>query len=623
MKYIKFYKHIFIVTILFLSVLSCSDDFLDKAPLDAASDATFFRQASDFENFANGLYGSVIRRVGQDDMFLGLESNSDNIIGQSPFTGIFERNNTGIASQTTGTWNNNYTNIRSVNYMLNSQDNLENRDEAADHYIGEGYFMRAFFYYNLLQAFGGVPYIDEVLGTSSEDLYKPRETRDFIATKIIEDLDEAISLLQWKGEGVAVIGRINKEAALHLKTRVGLYEGTWERYHGAKGTLFAVSGNNGSTFLNAAVEAGDMLIAHQGTSIYKGPAGDEYSTLFNNENAGGLAGVFLYRDYNVDLGQAGNRPRGQGVGQSSITKSALDNYLMSDGLPEEISTVTASVNIANQASVINNRDPRLRQTVYDPNRGQRQILFSELGGEGRNGIYQPASFQSVSATGYHWWKGSVTTTATLDLNDTDDVIYRYGESLLNFAEAKAILGTITQSDIDATVNVLRNRVGAVNMNLAAVNGWSITYSTSDGYDPSESNIVNEIRRERRMELMIEGFRNSDLKRWALYEEVINGYIPVSAHYQELVDYYNIDQNLIDAEYNTGIWSQVRYVEGVNSGQINGYLTPFWNNPDFNSTSSDGYYIEPGRDYLQSIPQVEIDFYEQEAGVTLEQNPGWI
>lgn len=621
MKHINFYTYI--LMILTLSITSCSDDILDKAPLDAASDATFFTQASDFENFANGLYGNVIRRTRQDQLFYVLESNTDNIVGQSPFGGIQQRNNSGLASQTSGTWNNNYTYIRSVNYMLSNQDKLENRDAIADHYIGEGYFMRAYFYFNLLQAFGGVPYIDEVLGTTSEDLYKPRESRDFIATKIIEDLDEAIALLQWKGNGAAVTGRINKEAALHLKTRVGLFEGTWERYHGAKGTPFAVTGSNGSAFLTAAVDAGNMLIAHQGTNIYKGPSGDEYSTLFNNENVGNLPGVFLYRDYSVDLGQAGNRPRGQGVGQSSITKSALDNYLMSDGLPEEISTVTPNVDVTNQNSVINNRDPRLRQTVYTPDRGARQEIFEELPGEGRQGFYQPANFQNVIATGYYWWKGSITTTATLDLNDVDDVIYRYGESLLNYAEAKAILGTINQADIDATVNVLRDRVGAAPMDLGLVNSWNITYVKEDGYDPSEPNIVNEIRRERRMELMIEGFRNADLKRWALYEEVINGYVPISAHYQELVDFYADDQNLIDSGYPEGQWNQVRYVEGTNSGQINGYLAPFWENPDFNSASSEGYYIEPGRDYLQSIPQVEIDFYEQEAGVTLEQNPGWI
>nr|WP_299070135.1 RagB/SusD family nutrient uptake outer membrane protein [uncultured Allomuricauda sp.] len=632
MKHIKFYK---ISLVVLLLIVSCSDDILDRFPEDAASDATFFRQATDFENFANGLYDyrigttnryvGVLRRVAQNEVFATLEVDTDNIIAQEPHDGIQQRSNSGVAGQTNNTWNDNYEVIRSVNYMLSNQDNLENRDATGDHYIGEGYFMRAFFYYRLLQNFGGVPYIDEVLGTTSENLYKPRESRDFIATKIIEDLDEAIALLQWQGEGAAVPGRINKEAALHLKTRVGLYEGTWERYHSAKGTPFAVGGSNGSVFLNAAVDAGDMLITHQGTAIYQGPAGDEYSTLFNNENAGGIPGVFLYRDYSVDLGQSGNRPRGMGTGQSSITKTALDNYLMSDGLPQEISTVTPTVDIADQNSVINNRDPRLRQTVYTPDRGSRTDLFVDIPGEGFLGFYQPANFQNIIATGYYWWKGAVFTSASLDFNDADDIIFRYGESLLNYAEAKAILGTITQGDIDATVNVLRNRVGAVNMDLAAVNGWSIAYSEQDGYDPSETNIVNEIRRERRMELMVEGFRSDDLKRWALYEDVINGFVPVSAYYQELVDFYADEQNVADSGYPTddGTLNQVRFVEGVNSGQIDGYLTPYWQEPDFSTATSEGYFINPDRDYLQAIPQVEIDFYQQEAGVTLEQNPGWL
>lgn len=622
MKYIKFYK-INLLVILMSIVSSCSDDFLDLAPEDEVSDATFFTNASDFQNFANGLYGNVIRKVSQSDIFYVLESNTDNIVGQTPFGGIQRRNNTSVASQTSSIWNNNYSYIRSVNYMLGNQDKLLSPDATSDHYIGEGYFMRAMFYFNLLQNFGGVPYIDEVLSTESEALYKPRESRDFIATKILEDLNLAIDLLQWKGSGPAVTGRINKEAALHLKTRVGLYEGSWEYYHGKKGTPFAVGGSDGSIFLNAAVDAGNMLIEHQGSIIYKGPAGDEYSRLFNNDEGGLLPGVFLFRDYNVSLGLHGNRSRGGGTFASSLTKTAVDNYLMNDGLPQEISTITPGVDIADQNSVINSRDPRLRQTLYAPDRGQRQDFFADIGGEGLKGIYRPAGFQNVSSTGYYILKGYPLTTVSLDLNDVDDIIFRYGEALLNFAEAKAILGTITQTDIDKSVNVLRDRVGAPNMNLGAVSGWGIAYSERDGYDPSAANIVNEIRRERRVELMLEGFRNDDLKRWAIYEDVINGYVPVSAHYQELVDFYNIDQNLIDAGYPTGLWEQVRYVEGVNSGQIEGYLTPFWENPDFNGPGSEGYYIEPGRDYLNSIPQVEIDLYEQKAGVKLTQNPGWI
>lgn len=623
MKYINFYN--IVLAVLLLSITSCDDDFLDKIPEDLPSDAVFFTKASDFENYANGLYGSIIRGVQQNNLFLTLESNTDNIVSPTPFGGLMQRNNSSIPSQNNGAWNGSYDNIRRVNYMLANEDQLLSPDTASDHFIGEGYYMRAYYYFNLLQIFGGVPYIDQVLETDSEELYSPRETRNFIATKIIEDLDNAILLLQWKGSGPAVEGRVNKEVALHLKTRVGLYEGSWEYYHGAKSTPFAVSGENGTVFLNAAVDAGDMLIARQGSNIYQGPAGSEYLGLFNNNDGGSLPGVFLYRDYNVNLGQPSDRPRGNLTTIYSLTKSAVDNYLMSDGLPEEISAVTPNVDIADQNSVINSRDPRLDQTIYAPDRGNRQDFFADLqiSTEGLVGKYRPAIANGLASLGYYGFKGAPFTSVSLDLNDIDDIIFRYGESLLNYAEAKAILGTISQSDIDNTVNLLRNRVGAPNMNLGAVNGWGITYQEEDGYDPGAPNIVNEIRRERRVELMLEGFRNTDLKRWAIFEEVVNGYIPVSAHYQELVDYYNIDQNILDAGYSTGDWEQVRYVEGGNSGQINGYLTPLWQNPDFNSPSSNGYYIEPGRDYLGSIPQIEIDLYLEEANVELTQNPGWL
>lgn len=615
MKYINFYKISLLV--LFISISSCSDDILDRFPEDAASDANFFTKSTDFQNYANGLYDVVIGNYSTGEV------NTDNILTQSPYGGLQQRNNSSIANQTNNVWNNNYSHIRSVNYMLNNVDKLVERDAIGDHYIGEGYFMRAWFYYELLKTFGGVPYIDQVLSTDSEALYKPRETRDFIATKIIEDLDNAIDMLQWSGSGAAVTGRINKEAALHLKTRVGLYEGSWEHYHGVKRSPYAVSGSDGSIFLNAAVDAGNVLIAHQGNNVFKGPAGDEYSRLFNNENVSGLPGVFLFRAYEPDLGLGSDQRSLSDVG-ISLTKAAIDNYLMADGLPEEISITTSGVDIADQNSVINSRDPRLRQTLYAPDRGPREEVLVHLKyQEGVKGIYKPAAHQNQISTGYFVWKGEPLTYAGRALTAVDDVIFRYGESLLNYAEAKAILGNITQTDINNTVNVLRDRVGAVNMNLSTVNGWNVTYSEKDGYDPSAPNIVNEIRRERRVELMLEGYRNDDLKRWAIYENVINGYIPVSAYYQELVDYFEIDQNLINAGYPVELWEQARYSEGVNSGQINGYLTPFFENPDFNSSSSDGYYIEPGRDYLNSIPQVEIDLYKQKADVILTQNPGWI
>ena len=136
-------------------------------------------------------------------------------------------------------------------------------------------------------------YIDKILDTESEELYKQRDSRQFVAERIIADLDSAVMYLQWKGEGKAKAGRINKEAALVLQTRVALYEGSWEYYHGRKGTKFQVSGQDGTTFLKKAVEAGEMLIQKHGGNLYKGSEGNEYFEYFNQMDYSNIPGAFF------------------------------------------------------------------------------------------------------------------------------------------------------------------------------------------------------------------------------------------------------------------------------------------------------------------------------------------
>jgi hypothetical protein len=223
--------------------------------------------------------------------------------------------------------------------------------------------------------------------------------------------------------------------------------------------------------------------------------------------------------------------------------------------------------------------------------------------------------------GYRVIKGMPYTTIGLDINEMDDLIMRYAEALLNYAEAKAIKGTITQGDIDKTINVLRGRVGMAPMNLGEVNSWSIAYTEDKGYDPSASNVLNEIRRERRVELMFEGFRGSDIKRWALMEEVYNGYKPKGAYYQELFDYWNNEEILAEAGMSESFIEDRALEEGVNIGRTGEYINPFWRDADF-TESGRGFYVDPARDYLQAIPKEEIDLYQEKAGVELTQNPGW-
>ncbi|MCK5642998.1 MAG: RagB/SusD family nutrient uptake outer membrane protein, partial [Gammaproteobacteria bacterium] len=544
MKIMKNLRIKYLVVFLFTLLLSqsCQDNFLDMVPLDANSEATFFTKASDLKNYVNGMYSIVIRNNLTYNRWSPLDDGSDDYVGTSPNGNLMRQSSSGQASETSSSWNNGYTNVRKVNYFLMNAGKVAPSIEA-NHYIGEGYFIRAWVYFGLLQQFGGVPYITELLETNSEELYRIRDSRDFVAAKIIEDLDKAIENLQWKGVGAAKeAGRINKESALTLKTRVALYEGTWERNHGAKNTPFAVSGKDGSDFLQATVTAGDMLIAHQGLNIYKGRPGWEYNELWDMQDYSEVQGAFLYKVYSFAFSITNDWYGLNTCGwDAGITKQCIDQYLAKDGKPVEISSLT--INPKSMSSLGENKDPRFGESVWYPAKGTFKSFYSSDIGTHAYNTTMPGVIlnqqRSPSLTGYRIWKGAVVKEPVLSKSgETDDLILRYGEALLNYIEAKSLLGSITQSNIDKTVNVLRSRVDMAPMNLGEVNSWAITYNAKDGYDVAASNIVNEIRRERRVELFLEGFRSHDIKRWALMNEVYNGMKPKGAYLQEFLDYWN-------------------------------------------------------------------------------------
>jgi hypothetical protein len=615
-------KHIIAIMLgVILLFPGCKEDFLDRVPGDIMSDASFFSQTTDFQMYVNGLYDGIDRTAMSNRW--NISNGSDNVVlGSTPAAALMQQSASGQAPSTSDTWDDGYDYIREVNYLIENVDKADPTDVVAQHYIGEAYYCRAHRYFTLLQNFGGVPYIDKVLNVDDEELYTARESRDFIAGKIIEDLDIAISKLNWKGEGEAVAARINKETALLLKTRVGLFEGSWEYYHGAKGTQFKVDGENGSAFLDEVIEAGDILIAKLGTNIFIGRSGFEYEDLFNKEDYEDNASAFFYKHYSNALSVTHNGFRTTLPGfYVAPTKNVVDAYLMSDGKPQEISSVVFDK--TNQSSLLRARDPRLAQTIYPPDRGGYKALFGFFSVEQFWNTNLPDLNHSYvpNGSGYRIIKGTAFTTISLDINETDDLIMRYEEVLLNYAEAKAIKGTITQQDIDKTINVLRGRVGMIPMNIAEVNGWIINYSESNGFDPSASNVLNEIRRERRVELMFEGFRTDDIKRWALYEKVFNGYKPQGAYFQEIFDYWNNVEILTAAGMTADDIAGKILVKGENCNNSGDYIRCFWRNSDFTETGS-GYYIDPERNYLEAIPKGEIQFYEEKAGVTLTQNPGW-
>ena len=606
---------------------SCSSDFLERAPLDGISDATYWKTENDLKIYATQFYQFQNHRMGGWSSKYSVENGTDNVLGLReigfPTNQIFNRNTT--ADGSSWGWNNNYANLRKVNYMIGKV--LENYDlnsmsDDAKHYLGEAYFFRAFLNYELLRNFGGCPFVDKVLSPEDEEsMYQTRMSRDAFARKIVDDLDTAIGYLQNAGKGAAEAGRITKEAALGYKMRYALFEGSWEYYH--KGTEFGVDGKDGSEFLQDVINAGDELISLLGNNIYVGPAGQEYWAYFNKKDYSKVPGALHYQLYSKALGRTNiwaNYFRGGG--QLGLTKSVVDDYLMKDGTPIELAgdKYKGDDTFVDQTT---DRDPRLEQTIY----------FNEKWGPFSNLTAWPAqsniTMTSITQacygvyyyipTGYNIVKGGLP-----DINEYSEYGYgeqgwmylRYEEALLSYAEAKAILGTITQEDLDKTVNVVRSRVGVAPMDLEVVKAWDANPQYFKRYGSEVNSVINEIRRERRVELVCEGIRYDDIRRWRALGTLIKGWIPRGAKAQQFLDFYT-EENNAKAGDGRGV---------LNPGDVaidsKGYLLPMGIvRPNDFAEGAPGCVIDEHVHYLWSIPRDQILLYETK-GVTLEQNPGW-
>ncbi len=616
---------LFIVCI--TSLVSCNDDFLERTPLDALSESSYFKSANDLKTYANNFYDQLPRyRYNSGPTVVDnvhLDGNSDVLIFAFDITPNLDQiGSSGLAPLSSSVWNGTFNRIRNVNYFLANYDKVNTRDAVANQFIGEGYFFRAWNYFNFMVNYGDVPYITEPLNTDSEELYRPRDSRYEVAKGIIQDLDSAIVNLSWKGVGEAKAGRINKEAAMVMKARVALYEGSWEYYHAAAGTKFAVTGHDGKDLLQLVEPTIQELIAHQGGKIFKsgGPYNEPYNQLFSQTNGESTDGVFMYRVYDASLLSVSHNFWGKVNDYGfSITKRMIDMYLDKDGVPQAISD--KALDLLNEKG--QNLDPRFRQTIWTPDRGPMDAIPGRSA-QGSQSLRYPIPTQAIgtaefTATGYRNWKGAIFNNSEYRAGETDDILIRYAEGLLALAEAKAILGTINQADIDKTVNVLRGRVGMAPMSLSEVNSWTISYSSFEGFDPTAPNILNEIRRERTIELALDGFRLDDLKRWAVFDKAINGYKPKGALIQEFVDYFNDPVALANDGWTNSV--DLTLKPGINiQADDEGYINPFFRSTQF-LPGGQGFYVDKNRDYLSPVPTGEIDLYEQ-SEVTLTQNPGW-
>ncbi|MEO5136668.1 RagB/SusD family nutrient uptake outer membrane protein, partial [Bacteroides ovatus] len=508
-------KRIYIMAFVAASILpfsSCSD-FLDREPITKPEAGNFLTGAIQVENYINGLYMTLpsFSKFG-----LGVrseEKNSDNIIAEKYDARLHGQNNQFSGASD---WQTGYQNLRKVNYFFHNYkvpEAQENEDVLS--LKGEAYFLRAYWHFDLLKKFGSIPVMDAFWDENATiaGLQIPAKTRNEVARFILSDLVEAKNLLHSRGKYSGI--RINKEAAMVLAMNVALYEGTWEKYHSSDD--FASSTNESNYFLGEVINWGNELFGC-GIDLYKTGQnpGDAFAALFNSKDLSGMGEVLLWRKYSSDEGVFhdvnGNLKAGvvDSEGAAGITQSLVDNYLNADGTFID----PTNEKFKDFKETFEGRDPRLIQTVM--NEGAKfasattatPMHLEEYTDEKKNTISPPklaGDGNTRSLTGYHIRLG-IDTTFVSGNGETALPIIRYAEGLLAYAEAAAELEMWSDDIANKTLKALRERAGVKYLAPAKDANF-----TDFGYTLTP--VLQEIRRERRSELALQGFRLDDLMRW--------------------------------------------------------------------------------------------------------------
>ncbi len=497
-------KKIFLFFAAGLLLTSCSD-LLDTEPYDQFTKQNYFTSENNVKLFANYFYNT----------FTGYGSGSgdyyfNTLNDDQASTGITNWTFTSVPG-TSGAWNNPYVEIRRANTLIANVPGIASMSDAAkNNWIGIGRLYRAWQHYKLVRAYGDCYYVDKELDATDEDiLYGPRQPRNDVMDKVLEDLNFAVgNITADDGSKVAY----NKWVALAMKAEICLFEGTYSKY--VTNNL-----NRATTYLTEAKNA-CLEIMNSG----KYSLNSDYKSNFDSEDLSKNPEMILYKHY--VLGVMGHGTIDYTCGSTQVngmTKDAFDSYLFTDGKPLALTSMDKSdkgvvVSIDDNSGygeakhidiseVLANRDPRLSAAV-DP------ILQFPGSGYARFG-----GAQSTSSTGYGVMlfdnekyakdangKDTNGNRQSTYGNYSDAPIFWYAEILLNYAEACAELGSCTQADLDKSINLLRDRVNMPHLTTAV----AADPANNMGVSP----LIWEVRRERRVEMMYcMNDRYYSLQRW--------------------------------------------------------------------------------------------------------------
>ena len=475
-------------------IYSCNLKEVPKADVDKSAIFNSEQGLKIYSNsFYNGFPSSGILHDGGSSYYL-FTNNIPNIVTPN-----------GLDPDNAGGWS--WSQLRNINFFIDNCNSDQVPLAIRNNYIGIARFFRAYFYYNMMKSFGDLPWIDHALDVSDSLIFATQDKRTVIADKIKEDLDFAIENITNKKDASA--STITSTVAAAFKSRVCLWEGTFRKYHDEAGLA-----SSADEWLNEAVSAAQYVM-DAGYTIYMGGGVDNsYRTLFTSKTP--ISAEVLYAvtfDRSLGIVSALNH-RWTSVtygGAAWPTRSFIKTYLMRNG---EYFMDQPGAESMSYTEETKNRDTRLSQTIITPgftrvNNGQR--------------VQTPPNY-AFANNGYQIIKFLMDDISLdkVDNNENNSILFRYAEVLLNYAEAKAELGTLTDEDWSKTIGVLRAR-GGITAGLNQKPTKVDTYLRDRFFPNVNDASILEIRRERGVELSLEGFGFDDVKRWKLGELLTKPY----------------------------------------------------------------------------------------------------
>jgi len=583
---------IFLSAALSASLFGCAKDL---SPKDQLQISTTFSDYNGFKVYAwkfyNAFPGYAFDGVNAEingDLFLNANPN-----GQSSWI-----SQTVVVPSSDVFYTNSYARIRDVNIMLDNIDKTTLSDADKAHWRSVGCFFRAFNYAGLVNRYGDVQYLDHAPTDADTALYMARTPRDIVTQHILDDLNYAQQNIKVAGDGA---NTINQSVVQAFLSRFGLQEGTWRKYHNLGGA---------EPYLRASTAAAEKLM------VTFPALSANYDDDFNSENLAGVPGIILYKQYVTNQITHSLSSYGRNSsGRWDLTKKAVDMYLLKDGQSRFTSPLFTNDKTPNEE--FKNRDLRLYFSVPPPykvntnppsnvftytrvpedtmyfgvmnriSNAQRKTLPTlnwngfVVRQEPHFADYSNGQPYCVTYTGYRFYKFVDHLVLNLQNSDINDCpIFRMGEVLINYAEAKFELGEFTQAIANSTINKLRVRGEVAALNVSAI-------ANDPSRDPDVDPVLWEIRRERSVELMGEGFHFDDLRRWNKMSYVT--------------------QLKLGRWINKGTDVPANAIIPILNGATEGYISY---EPLPPATFPDYYYLYP-------IPSGEIALNPK-----LTQNPGW-